>query len=943
MELESESGALFEPFVEPVVAAAVAPPLVSLRVDGANALTRLVLVGATRDGFEAVVSGDVDSVVWSVDDPSIARVVSNGLFASVIGVKEGTTTLRVSVSNQVGTASDTSFITVYSNVGVQTPDTVVLAGARMHRGGSAATIFRGTLPVDTKATFLSFSADWVRVQFPDSFVFPTDDAHPDRWVWVLKSSVHIPPMSVTVSPASASVNVGGTVALQGSFMQPYANDVKLSWTSSNTAVASVSATGVVTGRSAGSATVMLMGVSSHGVQVSSSATVQVMAVNVPVSGVSLKPATASINVGGTVSLTPTVTPANATNKNLTWSSSNTSVATVSAGGVVTGRAAGNATITVKTVDGGKTATVQVKVSVPVVGVKLSSSALTLKVGAKSTLTPTITPASASNKGVSWSSSNTSVATVDAKGVVTGKKAGTVNITVKTVDGGKTAVAKVTVKAGLAISGVKPVPSVLPVGQIVNVSGTITSGFTIGTVTGQILDSTGKAVYSFSESVGKTKYTPSNTMNIKMAFSKLTKPGSYTYTITASDVSPETKQLYRQSFTLVTPVVKVSGVKLDKTIVNIKTGASTTLTATITPANATNKNLSWASSNKTVATVNTKGVVTGIKQGTAQITATTADGSKQAKATVNVTPATATTSTLAVTGVNTVPNPLAKGKPVTVTGTVSSNYKLASVTAKITTRGGGTVICGTTNPCSRTVTSTGATFNLNVWDSALKFSQLPTGDYKYTVTATDITKNQATKTINFTVKTAATTVQTNKPPVTPTTAPVIGAPSWAPKGLTFPLAITKQSQLNQSYFTKEQSYHGKVCPGYWAVDLMVKAGTPVLAAYEGVVIDVKISNDSFGSSVQIWDSKNSIDYFYTHMKTAIQVKKNQPVKAGTVIGYVKSGTPGGPHLHIDASTARVRPRVAASLGTCPTKDWLKKYEFKGDLGTQLQNLYKKLPK
>ncbi|MCL1838773.1 MAG: Ig-like domain-containing protein, partial [Propionibacteriaceae bacterium] len=285
----------------------------------------------------------------------------------------------------------------------------------------------------------------------------------------------------------------------------------------------------------------------------------------------MKPATTSVKVGGTATLTPTITPSNATNKNLTWSSSNSAVATVDAKGVVTGRAAGTATITVKTADGGKTAVVQVKVNVPVAGVKLSPSTLTLKVGAKSTLTPTITPTNATNKNLTWSSSNTAVATVDAKGMVTGKKPGTVNITVKTVDDGKTAVTQVSVKAGLAISGVKPVPSVLPAGQIVNVSGTITSGFMIGTVTGQILDSTGKAVYSFSEAGGKTKYTPSNTMNIKMAFSKLTKPGSYTYTITASDVSPETKQLYRQSFTLVTPVVKVSGVKLDKTIVNIKTG------------------------------------------------------------------------------------------------------------------------------------------------------------------------------------------------------------------------------------------------------------------------------------------------------------------------------------------------------------------------------------
>ena len=78
--------------------------------------------------------------------------------------------------------------------------------------------------------------------------------------------------------------------------------------------------------------------------------------DIPVTGVSVSPTSATISVNGTQQLSATVSPSDATNKSLTWSSSNTSVATVSSSGLVTGVSAGNATITVKTNDGNKTAT-----------------------------------------------------------------------------------------------------------------------------------------------------------------------------------------------------------------------------------------------------------------------------------------------------------------------------------------------------------------------------------------------------------------------------------------------------------------------------------------------------------------------------------------------------------------------------------------------------------
>ncbi len=172
---------------------------------------------------------------------------------------------------------------------------------------------------------------------------------------------------------------------------------------------------------------------------------------IPVQSVSLDKSQLDLAVGQTYTLTATVKPSNATNKSVTWTSNNTSVATVSSSGVVTAKAAGNATITVKTNDGGKTATCSVNVSgatatVAVTGVSLNTASLTMTEGNIRTLTATVTPSDATNKTVTWSSSNTSVASVSSSGVVTAKSAGSVVITVTTNDGGKRATCSVTVKA-----------------------------------------------------------------------------------------------------------------------------------------------------------------------------------------------------------------------------------------------------------------------------------------------------------------------------------------------------------------------------------------------------------------------------------------------------------------------------------------------------------------
>ena len=170
-----------------------------------------------------------------------------------------------------------------------------------------------------------------------------------------------------------------------------------------------------------------------------------------VTGVSLSPKTLSLNPGKGGTLTATITPSNATSQNVTWKSSDTKVATVD-NGLVTAVAEGTATITVTTTDGNFedtcTVTVTQPAETPVTSVTLDKTSLTLDVGGSDTLTATVKPDNATDKAVTWSSSNENVATVDQNGNVKAVGAGTATITAAASDGsGKTATCEVTVNGG----------------------------------------------------------------------------------------------------------------------------------------------------------------------------------------------------------------------------------------------------------------------------------------------------------------------------------------------------------------------------------------------------------------------------------------------------------------------------------------------------------------
>lgn len=168
----------------------------------------------------------------------------------------------------------------------------------------------------------------------------------------------IPVTAISIK-SSTTLGIGESETLAITYTPADANQGKaVTWTSANSSIATVDANGKVTGVAAGTTTVTATSTTDPNIKSSCTVTIQAIAVT----GVTLNKATASIKVGATETLIATVAPNNATNKDVTWSSDKTGIATVNANGVVTGVAEGTAKITVTTKDGGKTASCDVTVT-----------------------------------------------------------------------------------------------------------------------------------------------------------------------------------------------------------------------------------------------------------------------------------------------------------------------------------------------------------------------------------------------------------------------------------------------------------------------------------------------------------------------------------------------------------------------------------------------------
>jgi uncharacterized protein (TIGR02145 family) len=244
---------------------------------------------------------------------------------------------------------------------------------------------------------------------------------------------------VTLNQTIATLAVSDTLTLTATVLPENATNKNVTWSSSDTAVATV-LNGFVTAISQGSATI-----TSTTVDGNFTATCEMTIVPIPVAGVTLSHTTFSLQPGFTHSLIATIAPANATNKNIIWTSSNPSVATVNSNGMIVAMSYGWTTITATTQDGNHVAICYLVVGTPVTGVTLNqTTAQIMDLGNTLTLTATVLPANATSRGVTWTSSNPEVATVGSTGVVTAVAWGVATITATTEEGNRTATCVVTV-------------------------------------------------------------------------------------------------------------------------------------------------------------------------------------------------------------------------------------------------------------------------------------------------------------------------------------------------------------------------------------------------------------------------------------------------------------------------------------------------------------------
>ena len=316
---------------------------------------------------------------------------------------------------------------------------------------------------------------------------------------------------------------------------------------------------------------------------------------VAVTGVTLSQTSATLEIGGTVTLTATVTPANATDKTVSWSTSDAKVATVN-GGKVTAVAEGSATITASA--GGKSATCSVTVkkgTVAVTDITLSQTSATLDIGGTITLTATVAPSDATDKTVTWSTSDAKVATVE-DGKVTAVAEGSATITATA--GGKSATCSVTVKKGTVdVTDITLSQKSLTL----EIGGTYMLHATVAPS-----DATDKTV-TWSTSDAKVATVEDGKVTAVAA-------GSATITAAAGGKSATC------SVTVNAATIEPTGITVDKDDVTIGVGESFTITATVLPENATDKTVTWDSSNPSVATVDANGMVTGVAPGNASIVA-----------------------------------------------------------------------------------------------------------------------------------------------------------------------------------------------------------------------------------------------------------------------------------------------------------------------------------
>ncbi|MBE5950060.1 MAG: hypothetical protein E7260_00550 [Lachnospiraceae bacterium] len=466
-----------------------------------------------------------------------------------------------------------------------------------------------------------------------------------------------------------------------------ASNLAVTWVSFNPSVVAVDSTGMLTAKSPGTTQIMIM------TQDGSYYDICTVVVKQKAVSVKMNYTEITMNAGEYFDMEVTVAPATSTEKSLTWQSLNSKVVTVSSTGRITARAEGTAVVLVKT-ESGVTSYCTVTVLQPVISMELDPSDITIDVGDTFTIEPVFKPDNATNREVTWESSDESIAEVNAIGEVTGISGGTAVIICETVDGGYRSYCLVRVEEPVVEITINPDNYRLGLGKSYQLEATISNHGT-ATDIGIIWSSSDESVCTVDDN-GKIYGV------------------NYGY----ATIMAEAADGYGAYATCEVRVVReVTSLKLNVSAITIVQGETFSLKSTIKPSNATYTTAIFTSSDDSIAMVDEDGLITGLEPGKVLIRADARDNSgKYAICHVTVIEPVASTG-VTVSDKELVMLPGEKKqvtmsiKPVKSTDTVtwsSNNEAIASVTAN------GTITAHQTGNATITVmTSSGKTATVEV--------------------------------------------------------------------------------------------------------------------------------------------------------------------------------------------------------------------------------------
>ena len=341
----------------------------------------------------------------------------------------------LTIPNSVTAIGDAAFLDCSGFTSLTIPNSVTSIGQEAFGCSSFADIYTEILnPFEVTlgtSVFSSVNKQTCVLHVPAGTL--NDYKVADQW----RDFIHIqePFTAITtleLSPKNAEVLEGGTIAITPVFTPSYATNQTLTWTSSDETIATVDEQGVVTGVKVGNTTISATTTDGSDI----TATCQVTVKPVVATGISVDPIAVTITAGETTQLSVTMTPANATYKTATWSSSDEAIATVDENGVVTGIAAGQAQVTATTIDGTNLSATSVVTVLPrkATDITISPDSVVIDISGSVHLTATIAPEDVESNVLLWESSDEDVAIVTSKGMVYGVGAGQALITATTTDG-----------------------------------------------------------------------------------------------------------------------------------------------------------------------------------------------------------------------------------------------------------------------------------------------------------------------------------------------------------------------------------------------------------------------------------------------------------------------------------------------------------------------------